>query len=35
METKGLNYTSNSLEFEMVRDFADPTSDWLPMLFYN
>ena len=34
-ELKGLNFTSTSVEFEMVRDYADPTNDFFPMIIHS
>lgn len=29
------SFTSNLLEFETIRDFKDPTSQWLPFIFHH
>ncbi len=29
------NGSINEMIFEVTRDFADPTSDWFPFLFYE
>ncbi len=31
---KWINGSSNELVFELTRDFADPTIDYFPFLFY-
>ena len=33
--TKIINWTSNEIDFETVRDLGDPVSDFIPFVFHN
>lgn len=33
--SKIINWTSNEVDFETVRDLGDPTSQWFPFIFHD